>query len=120
MPAARHQDRTIPARPLYSDEPAPAGVYHSLARLGNRWVYYALGVEGAVLGCDVPRWHELDAAVIARMDALVRDEPRMPALVLVSDDALTAAGLDSRVHRSLALPRPVRPPVARRGPFPPR
>lgn len=108
MSVAHQPYPSVPARSVFSDQPALPGVYHSLSLAGNRWVFYALGVEGAILGCTIPRFHELDADVIERLAALVRDEARAPVLALVNGDAIRGAGLHRALHRPLCLPSLVR------------
>lgn len=109
MRSAIQQKRsTVPARPLLSDEPAAPGVYHSLSQLNNRWVFYALGLEGMLLDCHHPRFNELDADVIAQLEELVRGEPRPTSLQLANADTVIAAGLDPAFHPPLSMPRLVR------------
>lgn len=109
MPSAGQRKRvTATARPLLSDAPAPPDVYHSLQKLNNRWVFYALGLDGAFLGCRHPRFNELDADVIEQLEELVRGEPRPTSVQLVNEDTIIAAGFDPVFHPPLSMPRLVR------------
>lgn len=76
-------ETVVPARPLFSDVPAPPGVYRSVTQLAQRWVYYALGLECELLAVRRPSGHEPDAAVVAALRELVPDEPRVPTFVLI-------------------------------------
>lgn len=103
--ASQSKRSTVPARPLFSDAPAEPGVYRSLHKVRDRWIFVALGLEGIFLGCRHPRFNELDDDVIAQLEALLPDEVRPSALALVNADAITAAGFDPSFHRPLSLPR---------------
>jgi hypothetical protein len=103
MPSASRKPSNVPARPLLSDAPDPPGVYHSLHQTRNRWIFYALGLEGMLLDCRVPRLDELDDDVIAQLAALVPDEPRPTTLQLLQADVTD--GFSPSLHRPLSLPR---------------
>lgn len=108
MPAARQKRPPVPARSLFDDSPGAPGVYHSTRRLGERWVYFALGAKGDMLACHHPLPFEADADVVDTLWTVVQEELRPPALYLVNTDAIIAAGLNPALHRTFALPRLVR------------
>ena len=106
MPStARKKILYVPTRSLFSDEPAPPGVYRSVSKLAQRWVYYALGLECELLGLQRPERYQTDAEVVEALEDMMRDEPRPRACQLVNDDTISAAGLDPVFHRPLSLPR---------------
>lgn len=106
--ALRRVAASVPARPMFSDAPDPPGVYHSVCRLRRRWVYYALGPDAKLLGCEHPPWNETDDEVVARLLELVQHDPRPSTLALINADSLIAHGFSPSFHRPLSLPRLVR------------
>lgn len=119
--SAKRKILYIPARPLFSDQPAPPGIYRSVRKLADRWVYYALGLECELLGLQRPARYQTDAEVVEALEDMMRDEPRPTALQLCNEDTLIAAGFDPLFHQPLSMPRPARlflvpsePPPVRR------
>jgi hypothetical protein len=106
MPStARKKILFVPSRPLFSDQPAPPGVYRSVKMLAHRWVYYALGLECELLGLQRPERYQTDAEVVEALEAMVQTEPHVSALHLVNADTIIAAGLNPLCHLPLSLPR---------------
>lgn len=106
MPStARKKILFVPSRPLFSDQPAPPGVYRSVKMLAHRWVYYALGLECELLGLKRPERYQTDAEVVEALEDMMRIEPRPTALQLCNMDTIIAAGLDPACHLPLSLPR---------------
>lgn len=57
---------------------AEPGVYRSGARVGGRWVYFALGAGGVLLDARRPRGAESDAEVVSGLRELYRAVTRAP------------------------------------------
>lgn len=58
----------VPTRPLFSDAIDEPGVYRSASMLRGRWIYYALGRDGAFVDCRHPQPGELDEDVVAVLE----------------------------------------------------